>query len=405
MTRVFYFLNPVVIGLSSLVLIPALIVAADAHGWAQIAVGQSIGAFGAVLVSLGWGISGPALVANASDDARLAEYEASLRARLLAFAVVAPAVAAVAAVLTSGGALAPAVAAVATCAIGLGPSWFYVGTADPRRWFVRDTVPRAAANLLAAAVAVGLGWVVAALAVQGLGILVGIALSSRAFRASVPGGVVRPRWGAAARRIGPQAPVVIASSVTMLYAAAPVAIVNQVAPALTPSFALLDRMHKQAQSGLSPIVQISQHHVARGDAAGIPRRALRAGLRAIAALVVIGAVYAALAPLAVEILGAGRLSITPAVAILSGVVIVVQVVEQFSAKALLATVGRTRVIAASNITGAAVGLGLLVPLTHAGGLVGVLGAIIAGYVVTIGIDGAAFVRTVRGSSHRQDVAA
>ena len=64
---------------------PLLARVAGADAWLAIAVGQSIGGFFALAVSLGFNTVGPALVALTPDEGRAAVLLSSIRARLVVF--------------------------------------------------------------------------------------------------------------------------------------------------------------------------------------------------------------------------------------------------------------------------------------------------------------------------------
>ena len=85
-----YALNTVVLGIASLLLIPALITTTGVGPWASIAVGQSLGGLAGIVVGFGWGIVGPGYVANAGAEERTARYMESLAVRSILLVAVLP---------------------------------------------------------------------------------------------------------------------------------------------------------------------------------------------------------------------------------------------------------------------------------------------------------------------------
>jgi O-antigen/teichoic acid export membrane protein len=123
--------------------------------WSSIAVGQSVGALGAIAVSLGWTVSGPSLIAVMDPEDRAPAYLVSLVTRAVALLAVAPLAAAAAWLLDSGGGpLAPATA-VATCFVGMSPRWFTIGLGASGDLLRFDVLPAVLANVASAGAVAG----------------------------------------------------------------------------------------------------------------------------------------------------------------------------------------------------------------------------------------------------------
>jgi O-antigen/teichoic acid export membrane protein len=138
--------------------LPLLARIAGADSWLAIAVGQSAGAFAALVVSLGYNTVGPTLVARATPADRPEVLRQSLPARL-ALAVPATALAMVVAVLVApaGHGLEAALMAFALALSGLSATWFMVGIGRVSHILAYDLAPRIAATLAAAALLVATG--------------------------------------------------------------------------------------------------------------------------------------------------------------------------------------------------------------------------------------------------------
>lgn len=131
---------------SPLILLPTLARTADTATWASIAVGQSFGSVGLLVVTWGWTLSGPSIVARATPADRVAEIAVSLRARVSLLAVAGPAFSAAAvAVSPAGRGLDAAVMAAAMTAYGISPTWYAIGVGRASLILWYETIPRTAA--------------------------------------------------------------------------------------------------------------------------------------------------------------------------------------------------------------------------------------------------------------------
>ncbi len=131
--------------------LPILARVAGTDAWVAIAVGQSIGAFFALAVSLGYNTVGPAMVALTPPEGRAALLLASLRARtavLLPAGVLAIVIAAL--VVPPGFALVGGLMALATVLAGLSSSWYMTGLGRAGLIALFEILPRIAATVLAA---------------------------------------------------------------------------------------------------------------------------------------------------------------------------------------------------------------------------------------------------------------
>jgi PST family polysaccharide transporter len=145
---------PLVGTVAPLFLLPIAARVGGVDGWYSLSVGQAVGTFGSIVISYGWNVLGPALVATAeSQSDRRQLWGESLRERLLLAAVVVPVCAVISGFLAGPGfEIFTMAMAIAFSLGGLTPNWFFVGAGDPKSiaWF--DMLPRLAATLLTALV-------------------------------------------------------------------------------------------------------------------------------------------------------------------------------------------------------------------------------------------------------------
>jgi O-antigen/teichoic acid export membrane protein len=166
--------------LTPFLFLPILARIAGADAWLAIAVGQSVGGFAALVVSLGFNTVGPTLVARATPEERPDILRRSLAPRALLVvpaAAVAAVIAAVVAPASHG--FEAALMAIALTLFGLSPSWFMVGLGRASLLVLVDILPRLAATLAAAALLALTGsvaWYPALLIVATLAAGVGYAL-------------------------------------------------------------------------------------------------------------------------------------------------------------------------------------------------------------------------------------
>ncbi|GGI73321.1 oligosaccharide flippase family protein [Pseudarthrobacter scleromae] len=143
---------PLVGTLAPLLLLPIAARVGGVDGWYSLSVGQAVGTFGSIVITYGWNVLGPALVAKSSDEAfRHKLWAESLGERLLLSTVVLPVAGVISWALGAEGYKPFTVAmALAFCLNGLTPNWFFIGAGDPKGLALYEMFPRLVATLLAA---------------------------------------------------------------------------------------------------------------------------------------------------------------------------------------------------------------------------------------------------------------
>lgn len=137
--------------LTPFLFLPILARVAGADAWVAIAVGQSVGAFFALAVSLGYNTVGPAMVALAAPEARGAILLASIRARLAVLVPAGVAAALIAALVVPAGFwLVGGLMALATVLGGLSSAWYMIGLGRAGLIAIFEIGPRIAATVAAA---------------------------------------------------------------------------------------------------------------------------------------------------------------------------------------------------------------------------------------------------------------
>jgi O-antigen/teichoic acid export membrane protein len=140
---------PLIASLASFALLPIIARVGGAPVWTALALGQAIGAIAAIIVGLGWPLTGPAAVASSADESvRRRHYAVSFATRSLTFLFTIP-VMGVALYLAADSAnfWLAFLMACAQAASGLTPAWYCIATGHPGRIAKYDVVPRMIATL------------------------------------------------------------------------------------------------------------------------------------------------------------------------------------------------------------------------------------------------------------------
>ncbi|WP_148076956.1 hypothetical protein [Nocardioides aurantiacus] len=387
--------------IASLLIVPALIKADGGAAWGSIALGQSLGTIGSVVVAYGWQTSGPALVAMGDTRTRRTVFFDSVRLRLALYLPVAAASGALAAGFAHQRTDLAVAGAVTTVGIGLTSGWFFVGMAQPSGLLWFETVPRVTGT------AAGIGWMYAGgSALEGLlcqfgGMLLAAAVSCvavhRATRSGSPATRSTLRQVARAHRHGLGATVT-----TNVSAAAPLVLVSLIAPSLQPAYALIDKLQRQITVGLTPLNSLLQGWVPRGPTP-FARIASASKLIASMAVPLLGGVTVAM-PFLVRWLGNSQISVSPWVYPLAGSIVALAFTQLCLSNAVLSTLQRLDTVSRATAVGAVVGL----PLTALGATISIeatLGGVVAGLVVRVTMSSIAVRRELRRNALRAEAAA
>jgi O-antigen/teichoic acid export membrane protein len=138
--------------LTPILLLPVLARSTSGSVWSSVAIGQSVGALGSLIISGGWSLTGPARIARAPADGRAAIYVEALTARLAILACAAPLILGVTAMLAPVGERSVAVAmALAVSLNGLSSAWYNIGVGRAVDIAIYEAMPRTLAVAAAAA--------------------------------------------------------------------------------------------------------------------------------------------------------------------------------------------------------------------------------------------------------------
>lgn len=350
--------------------IPVLVGAVGAADWGILAVLQAIAAFFGFVIAFGWGATGPSMVAAMDLPARRQYYWDSMLTRGLLAVAVLPIAIGIGMAVTGRSALTVSLAIIAYVMPGLGAGWFFVGTNQPGRMFLLDSLPPIVGSVGGLVAVVLWPSLDAFLGVMAVSMVAGTLLATVIVMARTPGPV---RWWTGRRRLGAayydQVPGVTSSVAASFYTSAPAVLVQIFAPAAVPVYAIADRLFRYAVLVLAPILQSIQSWVPESGPEAAVARARQAvwlsfgvGVAGMAGLVLF-------APIVSDWLTHGEAVVPLAIAVAIGLAFAGEAIAQITGLSSLVVLGATRYLAVSSVVSALAGsLGVLLLTPFAGAL-------------------------------------
>jgi O-antigen/teichoic acid export membrane protein len=387
-------LGMALLAVATLLAIPTMIKVSGADAWAAIATGQAVGSVGAVLIAYGWIMSGPAAVATADAVGRRTEYWESLRARLLICLPVIGGCVVVAMLVVQAGQGLAALGSVSTAAIGLTASWYFVGTGQPYRLLLLETMPRVLGTTFGILLMDVLGTATAGLLSQLAGMIVGVLACSVAilqFRQPKDRPALQPRpirTVLIAQRHG-----VSSSVVSTTYGAVPIVIVGFVNGAALPGYAVLDKIQKQIAAAISPFVQVFQGWVPRAKPADVKSRARVALFCALIAGTCLAVFLTVIGRPLIAWIGGGQIEVQTLSIALMSVLVALTMIESVLAKAGLVPLGQIALVAKITLYGSICGLVLTAFAAWKWGVNGALSGLIIGLLLRLSLELLVMIRT------------
>lgn len=387
---------PALNALAPLLILPIITGRLGQDAWVGVAIAQSVGASGAVLVELGWGLTGTQRVARQRRENRQHLIALAAITKLIVLIPSAVGCAIVVIALAPNDTLACIVIAVAGCVGSLGATWVYIGLGRASLILLLDTIPRMVGLLLAAAAVLATGslWgfaipLLASSIVSAVAGHVALGIRARHFRA-------HPR-----RRIvfalRAQGTALTGRALSALYIALPVTLVGAVAPvAEVAVFSAAERLQRMLLTGLQALPNAIQGWVgSAGDPTERRRRAMTAVWVNGGTGIVAGAAAALILPPASHVIFSGVADIPAELAALSGLLIAIVSFSRATGGIALVTVGRIDAIAWSALAGAVVGIPGILLLAHTLGAPGGLLGELAAEVTVLAVQAVALYRALR----------
>ncbi|WP_167132204.1 polysaccharide biosynthesis C-terminal domain-containing protein [Paramicrobacterium chengjingii] len=389
-----FFILPLAGLLTPLLAIPAITSQFGASGWAAVAIGQSIGTAVAVLVELGWGLSGPQRVARLADNAAYRLLAYALQTKFIVYAPLAVVSGFLAYSLAHSHNIEAALVAVGFSSMGLTASWYFVGRTRP--WLLLGT--EGLCRFVAIAIASALLLLGAPLIVYPLVGLIVPAFLAPLFALLVArrGSNVKAMFLSPARllfMIRAQGSAVSARAVSSIYIALPVALVSIVSPSSVAIFAAGERLLRITLGGLAAVPNSLQ-----GWVGGSSTRAVRVRRAELAVLINVGlgvvaaVIFGLLAPFASKLIFTNAATIPPELAWAVAAVLFVVCISRSTGNIALVALGRVKYVLVSALAGALIGTPALLLLAHLMGAVGAAVAELVSEALVLAIQGSVILR-------------
>lgn len=382
------FATPIVINaVLSLLTIPALVTVLGTEEWARVAVAQSAGALGAVVVGFGWNVTGPATAASLGVQQRGTYFASSVPVRTILFLFVAPLLIGlvwlVAGPKSSSEWLATVLISWGMAAAGLSAAWFFVAEAAPWRLVLWDLLPRAVGTLTA----VGALILTQSLIWFSIPFFLGYGFSAALASASV-----LRRYGIALRRpkriemgtmLRDAMPAFTTAATSALYANVPLMLLSVLNPSALTVYALADKIYRFTLTAVQPVNQIAQGYVPAGSAETRGKRLKVAAAGTLVVAVSYGAAFILLGPWLAGLLSGNHIQIPLSIFLLFGIAGMCVIASRFSGLTYLVLIGETKTLARSTVLGAIAGVVLTLLLATAFGGEGVASAIMGAEILVI----------------------
>lgn len=372
---------PALGAVTPLVALPALTAALGASGWASIAIGQAVGTFAMLIVGWGWAATGPPQVPSLSRRERAQLYTASVVSRVAAVVVAAPIAGAVSMAMADSIRLSSAITAVGFTLWGLVPSWFFVGTGEPVRIAVYETVPK----LLSAVATIAWLKVDRNPNAYGLCAIFFAVLSCSIAAIRIGERPTRATVRAAKRHLYENLRIVGARTIGSSFTTLSIPLAALTAPEVVAQFAGAERFRSfmwMATNSVSTALVGWAFEPGQADG-GRHRRLIALRLTAVAGACA-GAGLALFLPICDTWLFSGSVTISPGLALVTGTTTAVVAVSISLTYHFLAPTGDGKTIIRGATTGAAVGVPMILLLSRlgpTGSAVGVLAAETASMLV------------------------
>ena len=392
---------PLLSTLTPFVVLPVISRACTTAEWSALAIGQSIGMVGSLVVSYGWPVVGPARAAQTGIGQRGDLYAMSLSSRLTILAVCGPIVCLLAWFGAPEGISARSLCVLMSVngiLIGMSISWYCIGTGIPGAIARYEVVPRVLASLVATAAVLFTGWLwvypSALIVATALGVMV-FSRKIRTHRRSKPLGETDGLLVVLRRQTAPTMVELSAGSYTMggSFLASTVASPLQIA-----HYSSADRLNQVAMQGIVAISNALSPWVAESRGRQFARRA-RLAVLTHGALGVFGLLgLAVLGPWASGFLFGERFAAGPGTCAAFGVYFFAVSMQTALSRHILVSRGRVSPVLVGTLIGAAVGVPAVLLGAHAFGATGAASGLAAGELLICLVTLGPALRTVRRHS-------
>lgn len=372
---------------SPLLAIPAITSHFGAAGWSAVAIGQSMGASFAVIVELGWGLTGPQRVARQSARMREQTLGVALVTKMLILLPLIVIASFFSFFLSASFQWESAAVAAGAATYGLNNNWYYIGTGASSKILLSDAIPRLLC-VGGCALAILLGgplFLYPFIAVL-LPSLIGVVLIIRMEKLTI-----NHLRGMTSRRIllifRCQGVALGGRALSAMYMSLPVTLVSLVSPQTVAVFSAIERLQRIGLQILSAVPNMMQTWVGEASNALEKRhRAIRTIYYNAAFGFVSGLVFTLVVPTIAHLIFAGQISVPMQFAGISGVLIFVICTSRASGSIALVALNRVKLVLVSAAAGAVVGIPSILLGAKVFGTIGALSGEVLAEVVVLAIQ-------------------
>ena len=371
---------PAVAALTPLLAIPAITSSLGSAGWAAIAVGQAVGTLAMMIISYGWGTTGPSEIPKRSPAERADLYRTSFASRLLVAIPAVPLAACAAAWLATAEFRAASVITSVGFAIwGLSPTWYFVGAGRPIMIAAYETLPKLAAATISAV------WLLLTPSSTAYGACFLVAgLASAVTAAARIGGVARWRVRGIREHLITNASITGARILGASFTTLSVPMVSIVQPGAVPVFAAVERFRNFAWMAVNAVAMALQGWAAEEPDAETSRGRRRTALAVTLSAGCLAGVSVAIGlPVLDSWVFSGQVVIPWDVAATTGATIAIVSASLSLTFHFLGPMGAGRPILLANVAGAIVGTPALLVFSTYGGALGAACAVLLAEAVVM----------------------
>lgn len=382
--------------LTPFLLLPVLARSTSGSVWSSVAIGQSIGMLGSLVISWGWTLTGPARIARAPINRRASIYVEALIARVMILVIASPLIVGVSMILAPAGERSLAIAmALAVSLNGLSATWYNIGTGHAGNIVIYEAMPRT----LATAAAAGILLVTHEAIVYPVFLVIATALGLIVFTRKVAYGhfVSGVRTIDLRRSVRTTASAAVTEIAGGAYSSGAVALTSVAMPnAQVAVYVSGDKVYSVGLLAISALSNALQGWVA--EVSGIAaRRRMRVSVLAHLAVGTMGGILLALLGRSVTSALFGEDLAAPGTTMsLLGAAFLFVSLNTSVGRHMLIPLGRTRAVLASTATGAAIGVPSIVILGSFAGSTGAAAALALSQLTVLLIQMRAL-RLARGS--------
>ena len=265
-----FFVSIFMTAAANVLVLPMVISHLGPQYWSQIAAAQAAGALAGSVTLMGWGVSGPALIAGKAASDHLPLVKESLRRRAPVFVISQIAACSFVCLTFNANQVTLSLVAVGSGFTGLSLGWVFIGLSSAWRLLVFETLPRAAGQIVGvfALSLIGNPLVFAIVSLAGNLASVPMSYSTLRRKSQQSNTFNVEEEASTTSDVTPsnsREPIhsTLASWISLIYLSVPILLVTQLWPSQLPQYALFERIWRTVSSVFRPVSQVFQGWIPR----------------------------------------------------------------------------------------------------------------------------------------------